>query len=225
MDKLISWFIFDSVMDMFDVIKSEAKNLTNFEKGCHDWDHTERVLRLCMHIGDKENADMEILKYAAILHDIGRKYESDSKGKICHAEKGAEMAKEILEKHGFDEEKIKKIIHCIETHRFRGNKIPVSKEAKVLFDADKLDSIGAIGIGRTFLFAGQHGGRLYNNKNEMEKAEEYSEEDTALREFSVKLRMVKDKMQTEEGKRLAKERHDFMVDFFERLDKEVNGLN
>jgi len=211
-------------MDLFDQIKEDAKKFFLNAKGSHNWDHTKRVYNLCIHIGKKENADLEILKLAAILHDIGREEETRSKGNICHAEKSAIFAKEILEKYGFNKEEIDKIRHCIETHRFRGDKIPMSKEAKILFDADKLDSIGAVGIGRTFLFAGEVGARLHNKDVDIEKTEPYTKEDTGYREFMIKLRKIKDRMLTQEGKRIAEDRHQFMVDFFDRLNKEVGGI-
>jgi len=211
-------------MDVFSLIKREAvKHFLN-AKGSHDWEHTERVYNLCMYIGKKESADLEILKYAAILHDIGRDYEDQSKGNFCHAERGAKLAKKLLEKYNMDQEKIKKIVQCIESHRFRGNKIPQSIEAKVLFDADKLDSIGAVGIGRAFLFAGEVGAKLHNKDVDIEKTKPYTKEDTAYREFQVKLRKVKDRMLTREGKKMAEKRHRFMIDFFERLNKEVDGV-
>jgi len=212
------------MMDLTEKIKNEAKNYFHNARGSHDWDHTERVYNLCLRIGKKEAADIEILKLAAILHDIGRGYEDKTNGKICHAEKGAFLAKKVLEKYNLDKVKIDEICHCIECHRFRGNRIPLSKEAKVLFDADKLDSIGAIGIGRTFLFAGEVGARLHNKDIDIEKTQPYTTDDTGYREFMVKLRKIKDRMLTKEGKRIAKGRHDFMVKFFDRLNKEVDGV-
>ena len=211
-------------MDFIEKIKNEAKSYFTNARGSHDWDHTERVCNLCLRIGKKENADTGIIKLAAILHDIGREEEDRLNGKICHAERGAILARQILEKHNVEENKIAKITHCIETHRFRGDKIPQSKEAKVLFDADKLDSIGAVGIGRTFLFAGEVGARLHNKEVDIEKTKPYTVEDTGYREFIVKLSKIKDKMLTSEGKRIAEERHDFMVKFFNRLNEEVDGV-
>jgi uncharacterized protein len=211
-------------MTLFDDIKEEVKPYFLNAKGSHDWDHVERVYNLCLQISKKENADIETLKMAAILHDIGREYEDRLNGRICHAEKGAILARKILEKHNLDKERIKKIVHCVESHRFRGHKIPQSKEAKILFDADKLDSIGAVGIGRAFLFAGEIGAKLHNRNVDMEKTEPYTKEDTAYREYLVKLIKVKDKMLTQEGKRIAEERHRFMTNFFNRLNNEIDGL-
>ena len=210
-------------MDLTERIKKEAQSFFSNAKGSHDWEHTERVYNLCVHIGKKEKADMEILGLAAILHDIGRADQDKISGGICHAERGAVLAKQLLKNYTAEEDKISKIVHCIESHRFRNDRSPNSKEAKVLFDADKLDAIGATGIGRAFLFAGEVGAKLHNKNIDVEKTEPYTKEDTAYREFVVKLRRIRDKMLTPEGKRIAEERHQFMVDFFDRLNKEVGG--
>lgn len=190
----------------------------------HDQGHIERVYNLCMQIGRKEGADLEILGLAALLHDIGRQYEKDSKGKVCHAEKGAVLARRLLKKYHVDKVKINKVVECIRTHRFKSNKKPKLKEAKILFDADKLDSIGAIGVGRAFFFAGEIGANLHNDgKMDIEKTKPYTKDDTAYREFVLKLKKIKAKMFTEEGRRLAEERHNFMDRFFDRFDKEICG--
>lgn len=210
-------------MKLIEQITKRAEEFFSDSKGSHDWEHTLRVYNLCLHIGRKENANLKIIKISAILHDIGRGHQDKHNGKICHAEKGAGLARKLLSEFEVDNDKINKIVHCIETHRFRGNKSPISKEAKVLFDADKLDSIGAVGIGRAFLFAGEIGAKLHNKDIDINKTEEYSKEDTAYREYMVKLRKVRERMLTEEGRRIADERHNFMVEFFDRLNKEVEG--
>lgn len=211
-------------MNIIEEIKTIVKKEMEDSKGSHDWDHTLRVHNLCMHISNIEKADREILEIAAYLHDIGRKHQDTSNGKLCHAEHGAELAKNILKTLQYDESKIDRVVHCIRTHRFRNEHVPESMEAKILFDADKLDAIGAVGIGRAFLFSGEVGAKLHNDKNtDIKKTGEYSQEDTAYREYMVKLRYVKDKMLTDEGKRLAEERDRFMKTFFERLQKEIDG--
>jgi uncharacterized protein len=209
--------------DLFDRVKTDAKAHFLGARGSHGWDHTERVYELCLRIGGKEKADLNILRLAAVLHDIGRKLEDQSNGKVCHSRKGARLAERILKRYSFDKGHIARIGHCIRTHRFRGKNVPRSLEAKVLFDADKLDSIGAVGIGRAFLFAGEIGASLHNPRIDVLKTQPYTSEDTAYREFLVKLSRVKDRMFTNEGKRIAAERHKFMVEFFKRLTKEVNG--
>ena len=192
--------------------------------GCHGPDHTERVHKTALHIGRLMGAQLDVLSAAALLHDIGRRYETMEQGKICHAEKGAELARDILKKLNFVPKLIDEIAHCIEAHRYRGNKVPQTLEAKILYDADKLDSIGAVGIGRAFLFAGQTGARLHNESDvDILACKPYSREDTAYREFKFKMSKIKDRMLTPEGTRLAAERHDFMEVFFERLERETKG--
>ena len=208
-------------MEKFNDIVEKTKEIFTETRGSHDWGHVERVYNLCIHIGKKEKADMHVLKYAAVLHDIGRQEEDSSNGKICHAEIGSEKARELLLKH--DIEKVDEICHCILTHRFRGDKEPLSKEAKILFDADKLDSIGAVGVGRAFLFAGEIGAKLHEKNINPDNIKSYSKDDTAYREFLCKLRHVKERMLTLEGKRLAEERHEFMEEFFNRINYEVEG--
>lgn len=211
-------------MNIIEQIKEEAKYFFEEADGCHDWDHTERVFNLCMHIGKIEGVDLEILGISALLHDIGRPEESRQRGKVCHAEIGSVLAEQILIRYALSLDKIEKIKHCIERHRFRKGLAPESKEAKILFDADKLDSLGAIGLGRAFVFAGAHGAKVHNHPSvDIENTESYTKEDTAYREFYHKLKKVKDRLFTEEGKRIAKERHKFMEDFFERIDKEIAG--
>jgi uncharacterized protein len=205
-----------------DIIE-HAKTAFTAARGSHDWDHTERVYRLCMHIGRVEDADWEVLAIAAFLHDVGRSYQDESKGTICHAEKGAEIARTLLVNYPLSDEKKRNIVHCIGSHRFRGNNHPETLEARALFDADKLDSIGAIGIGRAFLFAGEVGARLHNPEADLRNTRPYTAEDTGYREFKLKLSKIKDRMLTSEGKRLAQERHAFMERFFERFQQEYEG--
>lgn len=192
-------------------------------RASHDWDHTLRVLRLCEHIGPAEGANMEVLRTAALLHDIGRSHQDASKGAICHAVHGAILADPIVKGMGLTAEKQANILHCIRTHRFRGGHIPESCEAKVLFDADKLDAIGAIGVARAYLFAGEIGARLHNPDIDIENSAPYSADDTGYREYRVKLHKIRDRMMTTEGKHIADERHRFMTAFFNRFLQEYEG--
>jgi len=204
-------------------IRKQAQAFFRSARGSHDWDHTERVYRLCLRIGRKERADLDVLRLAALLHDIGREEEDRSNGRICHATRGAVLALKILSNNGIDEQRSARVVRCIETHRYRGRLVPDSLEGKILFDADKLDSIGAVGIGRAFLFAGEVGARLHDPEIEVRRTKPYTKEDTAYREFLVKLSNIKDRMFTAEGKQIALERHKFMTGFFDRLNKETAG--
>jgi uncharacterized protein len=210
--------------DLVSRIKEEAGAFFRSARGSHDWGHTERVYRLCLRIGRKEKADLGVLELASLLHDIGREEEDRSNGKICHGRSGAALAQGILERHGLDRASARAVVHCIRTHRFRKRAVPRTLEARILFDADKLDSIGAVGVGRAFLFAGEVGARLHDKAIDVRKTKPYTREDTAYREYLVKLGRVKDRMTTREGKRIAVERHRFMAAFFDRLNKETDGV-
>jgi len=193
------------------------------EGGPHGPDHSERVFRMCLRLGREMGADTEILTAASLLHDIGRKAERASRGRLCHARLGARMAAGILADLGLDRERIDRICHCIRTHRFRSDHPPESLEAKILFDADKLDSIGAIGIGRAFLFAGQIGACLHNPEQDHEETLSYSREDSAYREFQVKMSRVRERLLTSSARAIAEGRHRFMEEFFTRLNSEIYG--
>lgn len=166
---------------------------------------------------------MDVLLIAAYLHDIGRCSQDASNGAVCHAEKGAEMARSIIQDLPLSDMQKENIIHCVRSHRFRGNHAPRTAEAKILFDADKLDSIGAVGVARAFLFAGEVGARLHNPDIDVEDARPYSKDDTGFREFKVKLTKIKDRILTKEGQEMAGERHDFMEEFFKRFLEEYDG--
>lgn len=191
------------------------------EGGSHGPDHSLRVLHTALAIGQQMDGQVHILTPAALLHDIGRKEESLSQGRICHAKRGAELAAPLLNNLGYSAPDIDAICHCIRTHRYRGGLQPLTIEAKILFDADKLDSIGAVGIGRAFLFAGQIGARLHNPETEPSATLPYSLEDTAYREFRVKMSRVRDQMLTPVGRSMAEQRHTFMQTFFDQLTKET----
>ncbi len=193
------------------------------EGGAHGPDHSERVYQMALRLGREMNADLEILAAAALLHDIGRGKESSSKGTVCHATHGAEMAAAILQELAYQPEAIRRICHCIRSHRYRGTCSPETLEARILFDADKLDSIGAIGIGRAFLFAGQIGACLHNPELDPHAIESYSDQDTAYREFQVKMSRVRNQLLTPAGSRIAEDRHRFMEVFFDQLNREIYG--
>ncbi|MEJ2099751.1 MAG: HD domain-containing protein [Desulfobacterales bacterium] len=209
--------------DVLTRVKGFAEARFDGASGSHDWEHTLRVFRLCEMMGPAENADMDVLRVAAYLHDIGRVFQDASSGAVCHAEKGAQMAGPLVEKLPLTDAQKQNIIHCIRSHRFRDDHRPSTIEAKILFDADKLDAIGAVGVARAFLFAGEVGARLHNPDIEAEDAKPYSENDTGYREFKVKLCKIKDRMLTAEGRKLARQRHAFMNDFFNRFLEELDG--
>jgi uncharacterized protein len=207
----------------FNQICQIAKKHFSRAKGSHDWEHTQRVLALAEHIAHKEGASLVVVRCAAVLHDIARIEEDRMGGRVDHALLGARKAERILASLGADSEFVRQVSHCIAAHRFRNSVMPRSLEAKVLFDADKLDSMGAVGIGRAFLFAGEIGAKLHNPEVDPEKTRAYTQEDTAYREYCVKLRHIQKRILTTEGKRLGRARHQYMTGFFKRLNYEVKG--
>ncbi len=209
--------------DMIADVRSVAAAFFVGARGSHDWDHTRRVCRLCDRMAAAEQADVDVVRIAALLHDIGRARQDASNGSICHAREGARLAGPIVENLPLSGRQKKNVLHCISTHRFRGHRAPETLEAKVLFDADKLDAIGAIGVARAFLFAGEVGARLHNPDVRIESTQPYTADDTGYREYRVKLCKIRDRMVTATGRQLAEARHRFMEAYFERFLQEYDG--
>ncbi len=204
-------------------VRGQARRYFDGARASHDWDHTLRVCRLCRRIAAVEGVDLAVVLTAAYLHDIGRSCQDDAGGAVCHAEAGARLAASVLAPLPFSPNQRQNILHCIRSHRFRGTHRPQTAEARVLFDADKLDAIGAVGVARAFLFAGEVGARLHSDVANIEATRPYSADDTGFREFKVKLCKIKQRMLTGEGRRLAAERHAFMEKFFSRFLAEYRG--
>lgn len=201
----------------------------------HNLDHVMRVHNMCVCLSKyEENVDLDILIPAALLHDIARVIESQNKtGKIDHAVLGGSMSEEILRNLGYEEEKIAKIKHCILTHRYRSGNYPKTIEAKILFDADKLDVIGSIGLARTFMIAGQFGQSLSSNKLSNDYISTNTTENGRLKdvsmhspfiEYEVKFKKIPEKLFTQKAKEIGRNRLKFMDDFFIKLDLEIEGI-
>jgi uncharacterized protein len=189
----------------------------------HDFDHVLRVVAMADRIARAEGAKQDVVRAAALLHDIGL-----GEGRAGHETSAANRAKEILREHGCDETFCENVAHAIESHRFRAGPAPQTLEAKVLFDADKLDAIGAIGVARAFAFGAHRGQKLWGEvpsdyADQMNGIEGDPRQHTAVHEFHVKLSKIKERMFTAAGKQIAAERHAFMVKFYEQLDREVRG--
>ncbi|MGB3368568.1 MAG: HD domain-containing protein [Acidaminobacteraceae bacterium] len=210
----------------------EILNIVNEKLTCsaHNMDHIIRVYEQCLIIAKYENnVDMEILVAAALLHDIARVEEShDKTGTIDHAILGAEIAADILNTLGYNKETIKAIHHCIVTHRFRTGNLPLTIEAKILFDADKLDAIGAVGIARTFMLSGQFGQRLstsvkYDNNNSSGNGRiKDMANHTPFIEYELKLKKIPEKLYTKKAIEIGKSRILFMDNFFKTLKSEID---
>lgn len=203
---------------------SEARAYYHEAESGHDFDHVLRVLALAERLARTEGADLEIVRAAALLHDMARGDEDESRGDD-HAAMAAERASIILRERGIAPERADAVAHAIAAHRFRGSQVPQTLEAKVLFDADKLDSIGAIGIARAFAISGALNQRLWGEvaADAVATRNQRNSSHTAVAEFAVKLSKVRDRVFTASARQIAEERHAYMVAFFERLGREVNG--
>ncbi len=209
----------------FDALVETVRQRLSTHPECHGADHTLRVYRNAMALATAEGADLAVVAYAAWLHDIGRVAEFADAGKSCHATLGAKMVPEILAGLGLDTpEFVNHVAACVRTHRYRSRdgQPPATLEAEVVYDADKLDSMGAIGVGRAFHFAGRIGARLHNTAAEALAADSYSLEDSAYREYLVKLRHLHDQLLTPSGRQLGERRHAFMQAFFAELAAETD---
>jgi uncharacterized protein len=206
----------------------------------HDITHVMRVYNLCLELANCEsNVDLDILRTAALLHDIARTEENKDVQagflNVDHAVLGAEMSAKILRDLGYSEEKIERVKHCILSHRFRGENPPRTIEAKILSDADKLDVLGATGIARSFTIGGENGQKIYSDT----PIDEYIKENLAdgkssgrivdpskhasNLEFETKFKHIPDKLYTQKAREIAGERLEYMKQFFERLKREIYG--
>ena len=200
------------------------QQLENAEGG-HDWFHIERVYKNALLIAREEECDILIVKLGALLHDI-----DDSKFHNGDESIGPKIAREFLESQGLKEESIQHIIAVIENISFKGGNFEKkfnSKELEIVQDADRLDALGAIGIARTFNYGGFKNRALYNptiqpNLN-MNKEEYKNCESPTLNHFYEKLLLLKDKMNTPTGKKLAEGRHKYMELFLSQFYAEWDG--
>lgn len=199
----------------------------------HDFGHILRVLTLAERIGRAESADLEILRAAVLLHDaFGSAPKAASAGgaaagRQSHHQASADVAAVVLAAEGWPPDRIAAVQHCIRAHRFRDDREPPrSLEAKILFDCDKLDVLGAIGVARAVAYAALDGQALTGEVSERFKAtgqKEPGERHTPYHEFLFKLSKVKDRMHTTTARAIAEERHRYLAEFFDRLALEVRG--
>ena len=173
----------------------------------HGPDHIERVLCTALELAREEpDVDYDVLIAACLLHDIGRP-EQRADPACCHARAGAGKAYRFLREAGWPEEKAGRVRDCIRTHRFRGGDPPRSIEAKLLFDADKLDVSGAVGVARTLLYQGQEGEPLYTRRPDGSISDGTGDrEPSFFREYRYKLAGLGEKLFTPQAARIARQR-------------------
>ena len=192
----------------------------------HDFEHVMRVYRMAERLANEEHADLEIVRAAALLHDVTGSMPGSAERAEHHIASAA-FAGQALAAEGWQPERIAAVQHCIRAHRYRARlERPQSLEAKVLFDADKLDVLGAIGVARTVAYAALAGQPFYLEPSEQflcTGQEAPGESHSAYHEFLFKLRKIKDILFTETGRAIAQERHRYLQGYFERLGAEMRG--
>ncbi len=200
------------------------EKLRDAEAG-HDWFHMERVYKNALLITSNESCDLTVVKLGALLHDI-----ADSKFNDGDETVGPKVARSFLESQNAPEETIAHVVNIIENISFKGGNFEkkfTSKELEIVQDADRLDALGAIGIARTFHYGGFKNRTIFDPqiapKFNMSKEEYKSSEAPTLNHFYEKLLLLKDKMNTETGKKLAEQRHQFMENFLSQFYAEWDG--
>ena len=204
-----------------DFVKATLQNA----EGGHDWFHMLRVWNNAKLISENENVDNFIVELGALLHDI-----ADSKFHNGDERIGPKIAREFLEKQYVEEHIIVHIEHIISNISYKGGNFSQkfnSPELDVIQDADRLDAIGAVGIARCFNYGGFKNRSLYNPeiapKLNQTKEEYKNSKAPTINHFYEKLLLLKDRMNTETGKKIAEERHLYMETFLQQFYNEWNG--
>ena len=204
----------------------QARNWYTNADPIHDFEHVLRVYRMAERLAQAEDADLEIVQAAAWLHDAQGSAPGKAGSRAGHHEASADFAHQVLLEEGWVEAKIQAVAHCIRAHRYRSTETPSTIEAKVLFDADKLDVLGAIGAARTIGYAVLAGQPIFSQPSDKFLAsfeKEPGEGHSSYHEYLFKLVNVKDRLFTESAKKIAADRHQYLRGFYEQIAAEVKG--
>lgn len=198
----------------------------------HSIDHSLRVLKNALKIAreSRRRVNFDVIRFAALLHDLARRQEdSDDSGETDHAILGAEIASQILSKHHLQSDFIENVTHCIRTHRFRSNHRPKTLEAQILYDADKLDLLGTVGIARSYMIAGSHNQKIfvfssddYQSNNTQEERIKCLHKHAPNLEWDVKISKIPARLLTEPGRKMAAKKYEYMKEFFTLLKSDCN---
>lgn len=224
------------IVKIEEIRKIAERELAKNNDPAHDISHVQRVFNLAQVIAkDEKEVDLQILELATLLHDIGEAKElDDPSGKTDHALISAEMAGKLLKNCGLEKDKIEHIKKCITSHRYKTEHRPETIEAKILFDADKLDSLGAIGVARAFCWVGKNNANIYkkvninkyikNNANgKINGRIQDKTKHSPQIELAVKWKNLGKKLFTKTAKKIYKNRLKFLEDFLNRLESEIKG--
>jgi uncharacterized protein len=211
--------------DFIKETEAMIKKKVTGEGSGHDWWHIWRVWHLSKRIAKEENADSFIVEMAALLHDI-----EDWKSNDGDPYAGGRATKVWLEKLGVEEPTINKIVKIVDNVSFKGAGVSDkmdSLEGKVVQDADRLDALGAMGIGRAFIYGGHKGRAMHDPDMAVQMADDFevykSAGQTTINHFYEKLLLLKDRMHTDAAKKIAKSRHEFVEKFLEEFHAEWTG--
>ena len=206
---------------------AEARTWYQESDAVHNFDHILRVYRMAERLAKAEGADLEIVRAAALLHDSRDSDPGSESARLGHHQASAKFAAAVLSEKDWEQEKIEAVQHCVLAHRFRNPaEKPETLEAKIIFDADKLDAIGAIGAARVIAYAALAGTPFYEKPSEQFLARGEKETDelhSAYHEHLFKLRKLPERMHTPTARAIADERLRYLDDFFEQLISEWMG--
>ena len=211
-------------------LKPEVLKLFKEDSSGHDITHLERTMNIALLLQKYEGGDRIVIGISAFLHDVHRIMQNDT-GEIVSPKDSLEKVKEILNVVELEKEQLEKILHAIEYHEVYNWNNPQNKEEDIntliLQDADNLDAIGAIGIGRTFTYGGANNIPMYDSTLSWEMKSDFAEENgndkTTIHHFYHKLFRLGNNMNTKKAKELANNRIEFMKNFVEEFLKEWNG--
>ncbi|MFH1238153.1 MAG: HD domain-containing protein [archaeon] len=210
--------------------KLREKILPYFESDDgHGFDHVDRVYRLALKISEGENVDIDIIRAAALLHDVARSKEdtdtslSLDKQNICHADEGAKMACEILKEVNFPKEKIEKVAYAISVHRYSKRLNAETREAEILQDADRLDALGAIIIARMIQATVKRNFPIYDEGIPVKEKYDGSKSTVINHIYEKILKITPESFKTVKAREIAKGRYDFVKEFAERYVRESRG--
>jgi len=215
-------------MEILEVLEQKVKSLFSSENSGHDIYHLKRVLNIALHLQKTEGGDKMVIAVSALLHDVHRLIQLQT-GKYCSPKDSLPKVKEILGAVDLPEEKVEKILKCIEFHEEYGfskdGRTVTDIETLILQDADRLDAIGAVGIGRCFTYCAVNNIPMWVPGVPLvsEDYKHHKHDPSTIHHFYNKLLRLKDDMNTKTAKKMALDRHNFMELFVKHFFAEWEG--
>ncbi len=206
---------------MLDDLKTQVERMLEGRDPGHDFEHVTRVYNNAQKIGREEGAEMKVLLAAVLLHDLVV-YPKGSAKRSKSADDSADIAEKILLKRGWPKATVDRVTYCIRTHSYSKGIRPVTLEAKILQDADRLDALGAIGIARTFSVGGSENRKFYNPGDPFWKSSREPDDMVwTLDHFQAKLLHLENTLHTMTARKVARQRTKFMREFIRQLASEI----